>query len=69
MWEAFDWLRLIGQRKRRLIVWLRASGLPVRKVARIVGLNRRSIWWHNAKGIEEIKDALNLVRRKVSNGN
>jgi len=63
MEECWQWLRLIPNPKRRVIVWLRSAHLPVKRVSRIVKLDRRMIWVHHKAGLKEIADALNVVAR------
>lgn len=59
--EAVGWLAFVSDPMDRRILWMRASGWPVRAVARQVGLTKSSVQRHYMAGLLTI--AKHLTRK------
>ena len=57
MFQAFKWLLEIPSTRTRKILWMKAAGVPTRKIAREFGLSGNGVRYHANAGLKKIAES------------
>ena len=57
MYQAFKWLLDIPSIRTRKILWMKAAGVPTRKIAHEFGLSGNGVRYHANAGLKKIAES------------